>query len=132
MFGMSVGEAIVVVFTIGLIVFGILYGFLDGVPEKRRSRKMPVISRPCKIIDKRVISSGGESINISNSYYVTCEFENGSREEVEVASGTYGLIVVGDNAILKTQGVFVSIERVVKDNSVSSKVDEALKMWKDT
>lgn len=43
-------------------------------------------------------SSGGGSTSITNSYFLTLEFADGSRTVMNVGSYEYGFLVVGDDA----------------------------------
>lgn len=104
-----------------LIIIGVFFGilllslFFRGLYERRiesRSLKKPLVSTPCKIVDKRMESSGGGSTSITNNYFLTLEFEDGSRRVMAVDSYEYGLLVVGDNANHCKQGDLQWVQRV--------------------
>lgn len=109
------GTEIAVSIAMAFLAFAVLWAIVERVRpsiQEKKSRKMPIESFPCVVLDKRTVSSGGDEFKFRNTYYLTCEFEDGSREEVEVSSHTYDLIFVGDDVIMEKQGVLISIERV--------------------
>jgi len=63
------------------------------------------MTRRCKIVDKRteVWGGSGES-SVSTNYFITFEFEDNTRKELQVKANDYGLFVVGDVGELTYRG----------------------------
>lgn len=104
-----------------MIIIGVFFGilflslFFRSLYEKHienRSLKKPIVSTPCKIVDKRMESSGGGSTSITNNYFLTLEFEDGARRVMSVDSYEYGYLVVGDDANYCKQGDLQWVERM--------------------
>ncbi|WP_311077948.1 DUF2500 family protein [Paenibacillus polymyxa] len=78
--------------------------------EEARNLKKPKIERVAKVVDKRMNWLEDSSVRY---YYFTCEFQDGSREEIKVSESEYGVIIVGDFAKIIQQGTSIKAERVV-------------------
>ena len=65
----------------------------------------PLISASCTAVTKRSEVWGGSGdTSASTSYYVTFQFDDGSRLEFQVINRDYGLIVEGDRGEILYQG----------------------------
>ena len=94
-----------------------------GVVMFRKHRKMlhdfrnaPTESHPALIAAKRTqVSGGGENSSASTSYFLTAQFENGSREEFAlITPDLYSRLSEGDAGVLFTRGKFaLDFDRVV-------------------
>jgi hypothetical protein len=64
-----------------------------------------MISKSCRIIDKRAKVWGGSGdSSASTNYFVTFEFEDNTRKELHVKDNHFGLMVIGDHGDLTYQG----------------------------
>jgi hypothetical protein len=59
-------------------------------------RLEPVLTRPGRVVTKRKLNA--------LVYFVTFEFQDGSRDEFETFDRQYGLLAEGDQGTLMTQG----------------------------
>lgn len=108
--------SIVFILVVGVFIFSIV----KGISEWSHNNKQPIIPVNSIVSSKRVSVTNhnhntGENMmhnSTSTSYYVTFEFENGERMELEISGREYGLIAEGDKGILSFQGTrFISFER---------------------
>ncbi|GAB6989436.1 DUF2500 domain-containing protein [Paenibacillus pini] len=100
-----------IVVVVALVIFLVILLITNA---DMKNGKLPLIKRNCTIVDKRTEAHGGSNdSSLSNYHYLTCEFDDHSRQEVYVRPSEYGLIIVGDKAILTVQGTRVEIERVI-------------------
>ncbi|MNN95776.1 hypothetical protein D3C81_2146400 [compost metagenome] len=78
---------------------------IRGIKTWTSNNNAEVISRRCKIVDKRTEVWGGSGdSSASTNYYITFEFEDNTRKELYVKANQYGLNVVGDKGELTYQG----------------------------
>lgn len=89
-----------------LLVFGIIaVQFARGFARWSRNNASPVESAPAKVVAKRTDTSGGmNGRRVWTEYYVSFEFEDGSRREFWVDGGDFGVLVEGDRGTLTYQG----------------------------
>lgn len=72
-----------------------------------KNLRQPLITRPARVVAKRTaVSGGGQNSSASSHYYVTFEFDSGSREEWAVADRQYALLAEGDVGTLRSQGTW--------------------------
>lgn len=103
-----------------IIVFGvIIFSIVKNISTSMHNNKQPIIPVEAKIVSKRYDVSHHHSTNDnmhhtnSTSYYVTFEFNNGERLELQVPSYEFGMLVEGDNGTLSFQGTrFISFIRL--------------------
>jgi hypothetical protein len=95
---------------LGIFVF-IIY---KSVRSWMSNNASPLIKASSKAVTKRTEVWGGSGESSAHtSYYVTFEFEDGGRLELQVRDQDYGLIVEGDRGELLYQGTrFKSFDRV--------------------
>lgn len=72
----------------------------------RRSveRAYPRLQAEARVVDKRTRIEGGSRVPTDQRYFVTFEFPDGSRLELDVPGPESGLLVVGDHGSLEWQG----------------------------
>lgn len=108
--------SIVFILVVGVFIFSIV----KGISEWSHNNKQPIMPVNSIVSSKRVSvthhnHNTGENMmhnSTSTSYYVTFEFENGERMELEISGREYGLIAEGDKGVLSFQGTrFISFER---------------------
>ncbi|MDH6426852.1 MULTISPECIES: DUF2500 domain-containing protein [unclassified Paenibacillus] len=97
---------------LGLFVFIIV----KSVRIWMSNNASPLIKANCTAVTKRTEVWGGSGESRANtSYYVTFEFADGSRLELQVRDQDFGLIVEGDRGELLYQGTrFKSFNRDLK------------------
>lgn len=101
-------------FVIGMFLFIIVRGLKTWFSNNQAE----VITTVCRIVDKRTKVWGGTGDTRTNtSYFITFEFEDGSRKEFRVRSKQFGLLVAGDMGDLTYQGSrFISFNRMNENN----------------
>ncbi|MGE6758383.1 DUF2500 domain-containing protein [Corallococcus interemptor] len=74
----------------------------------RGRRLEPVLKRPGRVVAKRQAFTNYGAIpsyaSYGQAYFVTFEFQDGSRDEFETFDWQYGLLAEGDHGTLTTQG----------------------------
>ena len=104
---------------LGVLVFVLIFGLpvvfiIRGIAKKAKNASMPVETKSCKVISKRMkVSSSGDST--STYYYLTLEFDDNSRKEFEIKGKLYGLVKERDRVNATIQG------KVIKAIEVDSK-----------
>ena len=111
---------IVVSIFIGLFFLLFIASITKGIKNWSSNNAAPELSEECTAVTKRTRVRGGSGdMSSSTDYYVTFEFQNGERKELEVKGEQYGLIVEGDRGKLVYQGTrFKSFERLPAQNSI--------------
>ncbi|MEK4516593.1 DUF2500 domain-containing protein [Paenibacillus sp. FSL H8-0122] len=89
-----------------LLIAGVVaYTIWRGLKIWMTNQTSPLQSRVVTAIAKRTEVWGGRGhMGTHTSYYVTFEFHNGSRRELEVKPRAYAMIVEGDRGELSYQG----------------------------
>jgi hypothetical protein len=93
----------------GFIIIAIsgtfIYVITKGVSTWTSNNAAQLVQANCKVVDKRTEVWGGSGdSSASTNYYITFEFEDGSRVELPVRSNQFGLIAAGDQGELTYQG----------------------------
>lgn len=104
-----------------IIVFSILIiRIIKGMIVYINNNNSPKLETKAKIIDKRgdvsmyhhTNGTGHIHNSSSTTYYISFELSTNERLELRVPKDKYGLLIVGDNGILKYQGTrFLSFDR---------------------
>lgn len=99
----------ILVIIIGVLVFTVGRGLLTWSRNNAAER----LTRPALIVAKRTKVWGGSGHSRARtSYYMTFEFEDGERFELELQGNEFGLLVEGDHGTLTYQGTrFVNFTR---------------------
>lgn len=85
---------------IGMIVFAVIRGINTWV----RNNASPMLRRDATVVSKRTKVWGGSGdSSASTSYFVTFEFDDRSRIELQLSGSEYGLIAEGDRGRLTNQ-----------------------------
>ncbi|WP_339224622.1 DUF2500 domain-containing protein [Paenibacillus sp. FSL H8-0332] len=88
-----------------LIAGFVAYTIWRGLKTWMTNQTSPLQSRVVTAVAKRSEVWGGRGhMGTHTSYYVTFEFHNGSRRELEVKPRAYAMIVEGDRGELSYQG----------------------------
>jgi len=90
---------------ITLVIGAFSYAIIKGLKTWSSNNAAEVMVQRCKVVDKRTEVSGGSGdSSASTNYFITFEFEDGSRKEMHVRGNYYGLTTVGDQGELSYQG----------------------------
>ncbi|KRE57703.1 hypothetical protein ASL11_31640 [Paenibacillus sp. Soil750] len=88
-----------------LIIGMIIFAVISGINTWARNNASPVLRRDAIVITKRTkVWGGSEDSSASTSYFVTFEFDDRSRLELQLSGSEYGLIAEGDRGKLTNQG----------------------------
>lgn len=87
-----------------LAVIGVVVAISRGAAQRGRDNVAPEVSAAAAVVDKRLETSGGGERMITQSHYVAFEQADGTRFELEVPPGEYGLLVVGDRGTVTMKG----------------------------
>ncbi len=93
--------------------------------EWHRNNQSPQLSEPATVVAKRTktdhhnhttVDANGvpnTTMNVSTTYYVTFEKQNGERVEFHMSGRAYGMLAEGDRGILHFQGTrYLGFDRV--------------------
>ncbi|WP_107948811.1 DUF2500 domain-containing protein [Lysinibacillus parviboronicapiens] len=103
-----------------IIVFGTFaFVMINGITQWAKNNAAPVLTVPAKIVTKRTNTRGGSGNSAAHTtYYVTFEFQNGDRIELQLNGRKYGQLADGDFGLLTFQGTrFQIFERHKKESS---------------
>ncbi|MFE5319461.1 DUF2500 domain-containing protein [Paenibacillus sp. NPDC056579] len=88
-----------------LIIGTIVFVVVRGLTTWTRNNAADVVSVPARIVSKRTNVSGGSGdTSATTTYYITFEFADKERIELQVRGNMYGLLVEGDEGTLVYQG----------------------------
>ncbi|AIQ41177.1 hypothetical protein R50912_14955 [Paenibacillus sp. FSL R5-0912] len=88
-----------------LIAVFVAYTITRALKIWMTNNASPLESRVATAVTKRAEVWGGRGhAGTHTSYYVTFEFQDGNRRELEVKAKAYGLIVEGDRGELTSKG----------------------------
>lgn len=110
--GGAFGDGLVgVMFTIVpiIVIGGFIFGIGSLIFRTVDNLDQPLLTRRARVVGRRQsVSSSGidEHHHTHTSYYVTFEFEDGSREEFSVRGDQYALLIEGDVGTLRSQGTW--------------------------
>ena len=111
------------VITFAIIIFLIIAVIVSSLRTNARNNAAPRLKSQAKVVSRR-INVHGNSYNQANihrmheghtstDYYITFEFEQGSRKEFQVNNYEYGTLIEGDIGILEHQGSrYFGFERI--------------------
>ncbi|MNH94767.1 hypothetical protein D3C73_473920 [compost metagenome] len=104
-----------------LFVLGVLiYITIKSLYIWMSNNAAEIVQKSCKVVNKRTeVWGGGDDSSANTNYYITFEFEDGSRLELFVKFNHYGLISVGDRGTLTYQGTrFKDFDRRIESRYV--------------
>ena len=92
-------------FTIfSILPFMFVIVFVTMLRTKAINDAAPRLKSQAKIISKRTSVHGMQGGHTTTDYFITFEFEAGSRQEFQVNDYEYGTLIEGDSGILEHQG----------------------------
>ncbi|MCR8644359.1 DUF2500 domain-containing protein [Paenibacillus sp. N1-5-1-14] len=105
-------KIVFIIVILGIVTI-ITAGIVIGLRRYLSNNAAELLTRNTKVVDKRSkVSGGARESSASTYYYITFEFEDGSRVELPIRSDRFGMIVVGDRGELTYQGTrFKNFER---------------------
>lgn len=94
-----------------LISVIVLFRLGKGAVQTMDNLEQEEIARPARVVGKRTSVSGGggsgdHHFATSTAYFVTFEFDDGTRQELTVKGPEYGLLVEGDQGLLRSKGTW--------------------------
>ncbi|MDQ7991476.1 MAG: DUF2500 domain-containing protein [Propionicimonas sp.] len=105
MFGMLAFALVVVFFILAMV---------RGASRNRPDPRAPRLRADARVVDKRSEISGGGETRAVQHYYVTFQFPDGNRIELEASGPESGLLTPGDTGSLEWQGAhFVGFAREI-------------------
>lgn len=96
-----IGIAVVVAV---LVLIPVVVAALRVARRRSIEKNSPRVQADARVVDKRTLVRGGGSGPAEQSYYVTFQFPDGHRLELEVSGHESGLLVPGDEGSLDWQG----------------------------
>lgn len=87
----------------GLVIYVIAKSVKEHREEEALNDQSPVVTAPAKAVAKRSHVTGSDD-STSTHYYVTFEFQEGTRIEFTVEGEAFGMIAEGDTGNLTFQG----------------------------
>lgn len=91
-----------------ILVLGVFAFVVGGmILTAVRNMREPLLVRDARVIGKRQhLSGGGRNHRAHTSCYVTFDFPDGNREELQVSAREYGVLIEGDVGTLRSQGTW--------------------------
>jgi hypothetical protein len=95
-----------------IVISLILISIIKGITQWNKNNHSPILDVVAKVVAKRTAIRGGGETRAYNNYYITFEFNSGDRIELEVKDVNFGMLVEGDQGMLKFQGTrFINFTR---------------------
>lgn len=85
---------------LGLIVFTVV----RNARRVATDSAAPEVTAQATVVDKRIETSGGGEMAVTQRHFVSFEQSGGERFELEVPAGEYGLLVAGDRGAVSMKG----------------------------
>ena len=92
------------VITFAIIFFIIIAAIVSSLRTNARNNAAPRLKSQAKVVSRRTNVHGMHGGSTSTDYYITFEFEQGSRQEFQVDNYDYGTLIEGDSGMLEHQG----------------------------
>lgn len=87
-----------------IIIFIIIAFIVSALRTKAKNDAAPRLKSQAKVVARRTDVHGMSKGRTHTDYYITFEFEQGSRQEFQVDDYNYGILIEGDVGILEHQG----------------------------
>lgn len=101
------------VITFAIIIFLIIAVIVSSLRTNARNNAAPRLKSQAKVVSRRTNVHGMHGGSTNTDYYITFEFEQGSRKEFQVNNYEYGTLIEGDIGILEHQGSrYFGFERI--------------------
>lgn len=101
-----------------LIVGSCLFVIMKGLSTWTSNQHAEVLRKKCRVVDKRTeVWGGAGDSSASTNYFITFEFEDHTRKELQVRAHQFGLLVVGDIGELTYQGTrYLDFTRIIEND----------------
>jgi outer membrane lipoprotein-sorting protein len=92
-------------FVLLLVVVGVIvFAIVKGAGQAAANNAAPEVSAVATVVDKRIETSGGGDMTVSQHHFVTFEQPGGERFELVAPAAEFGLLVVGDRGSVTMKG----------------------------
>ena len=101
--GFTIFSILPFMFVIGfaIIIFVIIASAVTLLRTKAINDAAPRLKSQARIVSKRTSVHGMQGGHTTTDYFITFEFEAGSRQEFQVNDYEYGTLIEGDSGILE-------------------------------
>ncbi|MFZ5817958.1 MAG: DUF2500 domain-containing protein [Bacillota bacterium] len=99
-FGFDFMFTVIPVIVIGMFI----YVFGSMLFRALHNSQQPLLTRRARVVGRRQRLSRGVNHHAHTAYFVTFEFEDGSREEFSLRGDQYAMLAEGDAGTLQSQG----------------------------
>lgn len=89
-----------------IVVGGIIFVIGSSIFRAITNSQQPLLTRRARIVGRRQRVSGGGNHHARTAYFVTFEFEDGSREEFSMRGDEYAMLAEGDLGTMQSQGTW--------------------------
>lgn len=96
-----------------IVIGGVIFVFGSIIYRAVTNVQQPLLTRRARVVAKRMRHSthhhhhgDHHHSSVHTAYFVTFEFDDGSREEFSVRGDQYGLLAEGDIGTLQSQGTW--------------------------
>jgi hypothetical protein len=92
-----------------IVIGGILFVIGSAIFQAIHNSSQPLLTRRARVVGRRQQVSHhhhNDHLHTHTAYFVTFEFEDGSREEFSVRGDQYAMLVEGDVGTLQSQGTW--------------------------
>lgn len=92
-----------------IVIGGFAFAIGSFVWRTAHNISQPVLTRRGRLVSRRQHTTGGGEVgevhdSVRTWYYLTFQFEDGSREEFPVSGSEYAMLAEGDVGLLQSQG----------------------------
>lgn len=97
-----------------IVIGGFIFVFGSMIYRAVSNSQKPLLTRRARVIGRRerVSHGAGDHHHHHTAYFITFEFEDGSREEFSLRGDQYAMLAEGDVGTLQSQGTwFKGFER---------------------
>ena len=89
---------------VGVVIAAIIVAIVKATRQKAANNAAPEVSAVATVVDKRIETTGGGDMSVTQHHFVTFEQPGGERFELEAPAAEFGLLVVGDRGSVTMKG----------------------------
>jgi outer membrane lipoprotein-sorting protein len=86
------------------VIVAIIFAVVKNAGRAAANNAAPEVSAVATVVDKRIETSGGGDMSVTQHHFVTFEQPGGERFELEAPAAEFGLLVVGDRGSVTMKG----------------------------
>ena len=86
------------------VIVGIIVAVVKNAGRAAANNAAPEVSAVATVVDKRIETTGGGDMSVTQHHFVTFEQPGGERFELEAPAAEFGLLVVGDRGSVTMKG----------------------------